>query len=312
VATSQGDVHVAASRDPDQALVVGDWVLLGEPGAEPSSRRLVARIERRGALVRRAPGTDPRPQTVAANVDVVFVVSGLGRDVNERRLERFLTLAHDAGAEPVIVLNKADLVEDAESYLERVRHVARGVEILVVSALSGQGVDALSRWLRPGTTVALLGTSGAGKSTLVNRWIGNDLRATGGLDAEGKGKHTTSTRDLVALPGGALVVDTPGLREIGLWSTAEGLDRAFPELVELARACRFDDCRHLTEPGCEVRAGLERGAIDPDRLASWQRLASERDEALARESGVVQRTRRAEARSSTRAQRRRLRDKKRR
>lgn len=309
VATEAGDVFVPAPREAERALVVGDWLLLGEPGAEPGSRRLGERLARRGAIVRRAPGNDPRPQTVVANVDVVFVVSGLGRDVNERRLERFLTVVHDGGAEPVIVLNKVDLVDDSAPYVERVKRVAPGLEIRLVSALSGAGLDGLEPWLRPKTTVALLGTSGAGKSTLVNRWLGNEARTTGGLDAEGKGRHTTSTRDIVALPSGALIVDTPGLREIGLWSASEGLERAFPELAELAARCRFDDCRHAAEPGCAVREGLESGQIARDRFESWQRLARERDDALSRETGAASHDRRGREKLTTRAQRQRARDK---
>ncbi len=312
VATEAGDVFVPAPREAERALVVGDWLLLGEPGAEPGSRRLGERLERRGAIVRRAPGNDPRPQTVVANVDVVFVVSGLGRDVNERRLERFLTVVHDGGAEPVIVLNKVDLVEDAAPYVERVRRVAPGLEIRLVSALSGAGLEGLEPWLRPKTTVALLGTSGAGKSTLVNRLLGNEARTTGGLDAEGKGRHTTSTRDIVALPSGALVIDTPGLREIGLWSASEGLSLAFPELAELASRCRFDDCKHAAEPGCAVREALESGAIERVRFESWQRLSRERDDALSRETGAGSQERRGREKLATRAQRRRARDKPRR
>jgi ribosome biogenesis GTPase len=266
--------HAAAS--PLDLPAVGDWVAVRR--SEESHRPVVqAVLPRRTAFVRRAPGERTAAQVLAANVDTVFLVVGLDRDFNLRRLERTLVLAWESGAEPVVVLNKADLAASSlDVRRAEVAGVAAGVPLLVLAAKHGQGLDALAPWLVAGRTVALLGSSGVGKSTIVNRLLGQEKQRTQEVrDTDQRGRHTTTHRELVALPGGALLLDTPGLREIQLWSAGAGLDAAFDDIVSLAAACRFRDCGHGTEPGCAVRAAAEEGRLDPRRLESFRKLQRE-------------------------------------
>jgi ribosome biogenesis GTPase len=253
---------------------VGDWVAL-RPGAA-SSAVIDAVLPRSSAFTRKVAGEATEEQVIAANVDTVFLVSGLDLDFNPRRIERYLAAAWDSGAEPVVVLNKADLVDDLESRLAEVTAVAPGAAVVTLSALAGEGLEALAPWLAPGRTVALLGSSGVGKSTLVNALLGEARQETGGVrEADSRGRHTTTHRELVPLPGGALLLDTPGMRELQLWGDEEGLDGAFPELAGIAARCRFRDCRHESEPGCAVLAALESGELDEARLESWRKLQKE-------------------------------------
>jgi ribosome biogenesis GTPase len=233
-------------------------------------------LPRRTAFVRRAPGERTVAQVLASNVDTVFLVMGLDGDFNPRRLERALVLAWESGAEPVVLLNKADVAADLEARRLEIEQVAGGVPVCVIAAKHGDGLEALAPWLRPGRTVALLGSSGVGKSTLVNRLLGRDKQRTNTVrQSDQRGRHTTTHRELVELPGGALLVDTPGLRELQLWSDGSGLESAFEDVGALAALCRFSDCGHGNEPGCAVREAVEGERLAPERLASYQKLQGE-------------------------------------
>ena len=260
---------------PADFPVVGDWAVV-EPFAEGSAL-IHALLPRRSAFVRKSAGEAVEAQVAAANVDIVFLVSGLDGDFNLRRIERYLTTALSGGAEPVIVLNKADLRTDLDSVIAEVGTVAPGVPVAAVSALADGGLDGLAPFLVPGKTVALLGSSGVGKSTLINRLLSEERFRTGPMSdaSAGRGRHTTTARELVRLPGGALLIDTPGMRELQLWAEESSLDRVFEDIDRLAARCRFPDCRHENEPGCAVRAGAENGSLDARRLESYLKLRRE-------------------------------------
>ena len=254
---------------------VGDWVAL-QPRPGDDRGVIQAVLPRRTAFVRRAAGLRTVAQVLAANVDTVFLVMGLDGDFNPRRLERALVLAWESGAEPVVLLNKADVASDLAARRAEIEQVALGVPVCVVAAKHGQGLEALTRWLVPGRTVALLGSSGVGKSTLVNRLLGREKQRTNEVRPnDQRGRHTTTERELVELPGGALLVDTPGLRELQLWSDGSGLEAAFEDVGALAASCRFTDCSHGSEPGCAVRAAVADGLLAPGRLASYLKLHAE-------------------------------------
>ena len=243
--------------------VVGDWVAVG--GDPPA---VVEILPRRSALTRASAGARTEAQVIAANVDVVFVVVGLDRPLRLRRLERTLAVAWSSGAVPVVVLTKADACPDVGDAVVQAQSVALGTTVLAVSSLTGEGLDEV-RSLVAGQTVVMLGPSGAGKTTLINALTGSDL-ATADVRSDGKGRHTTVAGELVALPEGGVLLDTPGLKTMGLWDDGEGVEAAFADIGELAAGCRFDDCAHGAEPGCAVRDG-----VDPDRLASWHKLQRE-------------------------------------
>ena len=272
-----GDGEVVRTRLPGRMVrydaldvAVGDWV-----GLSDGLVRSV--LPRRSALVRTAAGLTSRVQTLAANVDVVFVVSSLGPDLEPRRLERYLVTIWESGASPEIVLTKVDRFEDPWEMVESVEAVALGVPVHVVSAVTGDGVDALRARIGEGCTAVLVGSSGVGKSTLVNRWLGSEVLATQETrEDDDEGRHTTTHRELLMLPGGGMVIDTPGIRELQL-ATADSssLDETFGDVEELAAACRFNDCAHDTEPGCAVRSALADGSLPSDRYASWQKLQRE-------------------------------------
>lgn len=253
--------------------VVGDWVVLA--GAE--GERLVEDVlPRTTAIVRRDPGKAAKLQVLAANVDVALITHPLSEDPNLSRIERELSLAWESGARPVLVLTKSDLSADVGREVAMVEQVAPGVPVHATSALTGDGLDDVRPYLAPGVTAVLLGPSGSGKSTLVNALAGHDIQATREVRvSDGRGRHTTVSRELIGLPGGGLVVDTPGLRAVGMWESADGIDRAFSDIAKLAEECRFRDCRHSGEPGCAVEAAVERGDIEPRRLESYRELQSE-------------------------------------
>jgi ribosome biogenesis GTPase len=269
--------HRAAGRVDYPA--VGDWVAYRlTPGSERATIHGV--VERKSRFVRKVAGSVVAEQVVAANVDVVLLVMALDADFNPRRLERYLLLAHESGARPAIVLSKADLCDDVDQLAERVA-VARSVggpdvPIHVVSAPRDQGYEGLLVYLEPGRTVALLGSSGVGKSTIVNRLAGQELQRTREVRAvDGRGRHTTTHRQLILLADGGLLMDTPGMRELQLWDVDEGLDATFGDVEELGTGCRFADCEHDREPGCAVRAAVADGRLATERLASYHKLQQE-------------------------------------
>jgi ribosome biogenesis GTPase len=253
---------------------VGDWVAVRD-GDAAAAATVHAVLERSTVFSRKAAGEETVEQVVAANVDVVFVVSAFGADLNVRRLERYLAAGWESGARPVIVLNKCDLAVEVEPALAEVEAVAFGVPVHAVSALDGLGVSELAPYVGAGTTVALLGSSGVGKSSLLNRLLGRERQQVQSIRDDGKGRHTTTHRELVLLPGGGLVLDTPGMRELGLWAVGSGVDETFADLAGLAADCRFADCAHETEPGCAVRAAIAEGLLDEERLESYRKLQRE-------------------------------------
>ena len=275
--TAAGPVRVEAP-----GLVAGDWVAL-EHG------RLAAVLDRRTLLARRAAGRPDAEQAIAANVEVVAVVHGLDRPLRDRRLHRALALAWDSGATPVVVLTKADLDPDAAARALDAE-VAFGVHAVPVSARTGAGLDALAARARPARTLVLVGESGAGKSTLVNALLGREALATRAVrDGDQKGRHTTTARHLVPLPAGGALIDTPGVRELGLWGSDAGVRAAFADIAALAEGCRFADCRHDGEPGCAVEAAVADGALDAGRLASHRDLMREMAALARREDERAQR-----------------------
>jgi ribosome biogenesis GTPase len=249
---------------------VGDWVAVCD--APGGTAAIEAVLPRRSRVSRKTPWLKAEEHVLVANVDTVLLVSGLDGDFNPRRLERYLIAAWDSGADPVLVLTKLDLLDDPGKLAEA-ESVAVGVPVLAVSNVTGEGIDEVRALLRPRSTFVLLGSSGAGKSSLANRLAGRRLMPTGDLRRDGRGRHTTRHRQLLVLPSGALLVDTPGLRELQVW---EGdVSSAFSDIAELAAECRFNDCTHRTEPGCAVQEAMDTGALDPERFASYRKLERE-------------------------------------
>jgi ribosome biogenesis GTPase len=272
-ASWSGGMLAAIARDPRSTPCTGDWVSLHH---WPDDRITVeALAPRRTAIVRAEVGGTSKGQVLAANVDVIAIVVGLEPEPNIGRIERFLALAWESGARPVVVLTKADLVSDAASVAEDVATAAPGAGVLVCSATTGEGLEDVRALLAGDATMALLGVSGAGKSSLVNALAGVELLAVRAIREDGKGRHTSVRRELILLPGGGVVIDTPGLRGIGLQESGDGLAAAFPDVTALAEECRFSDCAHSTEPGCAVQAALEEGSLPVRRYESWQKLQRE-------------------------------------
>jgi ribosome biogenesis GTPase len=264
--------HEAAAASDFPA--VGDWVAVDDaPAAGPATIHAV--LERATAFSRKAAGEEAVEQVVAANVDVVFLVSAFGDDLNVRRIERYLASGWESGAQPVIVLNKSDLAADLPADLAEVEAVAFGVPVHVVSCLAEEGLDQLEGYLAGHRTVALLGSSGVGKSSLLNRLVGWERQDVQGIRDDGRGRHTTTFRELVPLPGGGLVLDTPGMRELALWDAGGGVEDAFTDVTDLAADCRFADCAHEGEPGCAVQAAIADGGLSHERLESYRKLQRE-------------------------------------
>ena len=263
---------------------VGDFVIIDY--IDNGDSRILATLPRKSVFTRREPGPIPKEQAVAANFDYVFILQSLNHDFNPRRLERYLTLSWQSGATPVILLTKADLVEDYWEYLTQVERVASGVNTHVVSARTGQGLARLNAYLQPGKTVVLLGSSGVGKSSLVNALAGREIMAVSEIrEDDSKGRHTTTHRQMLMLRDRAMVIDTPGMREIGMWDVSEGLGDAFADVEQFIGKCRFSDCKHETEPGCAIKRAIDAGELDISRWESYQKLKAEnvdRDEMLRR------------------------------
>jgi ribosome biogenesis GTPase len=254
---------------------VGDWVAVT---ARPDEGRAViqALLPRKSAFVRKVAGVVTERQVIAANVDTVFIVCGLDGNYNLRRIERYLSLSWESGSMPVVLLNKADVCPEAEERQGEVEAVAIGVPVRTISATQNQRLDDLREYLRPGRTAAFLGSSGVGKSTIINRLLGTDRQAVGAVrEDDSRGRHTTTSRELMMLPGGGLVIDTPGMRELQVWGDEDGLKQAFDDIEALAAGCRFRDCSHESEPGCAVRAAVESGALEAGRLQSYWKLRKE-------------------------------------
>jgi ribosome biogenesis GTPase len=290
---------------------VGDWVALSANLGERTAT-LHAVLPRRTAFVRRAADSVQTAQVIAANIDVAFVVTSMNADLNPRRLERYLAAAWQSGARPVVLLTKSDLSDAPQALAAEITALAAGCPVLVVSARKGVGLDVLMEQVLPGETCVLIGSSGVGKSTLVNALLGEERMATQEIRAaDARGRHTTSHRQLVLLPGGGLILDTPGIREVGLIDADEGLAMAFDDIERLAETCRFRDCGHANEPGCAVRDALKTGALDPARWASFQKLGQElaaverKDERVAKE---VERRRQLTLQKAYRSTKKDLRD----
>ena len=252
---------------------VGDWVVVETSPAGDTTLHAV--LPRRSALIRQAAGRRTEAQVVGANLDVVFVVASLNGDLNLRRLERYIAVAWESGAQPIVLLSKADLTDDTGLILAGVEGVAAGATVLVVSSFDGRGVAEVRALVGPGRTAAFVGSSGVGKSTLLNRLAGAERAVVNEIrEDDARGRHTTTRRQIYVLPEGGLVLDTPGMRELSLWDV-EGLEQSFGDIDELAADCRFSDCAHAAEPGCAVQAAISSGALDSDRLEAWRKLQKE-------------------------------------
>ena len=268
----------------EQFPTVGDYVMIDY--IENGDSQILATLPRRTLFSRRDPGPVLREQAVAANFDDVMILQSMNNNFNLRRLERYLALARQSGARPVILLTKADLAEDPALYLEQAARVAPGVDLHAISARTGFGLDGLQPYLQPGRTLVFLGSSGVGKSSLVNALAGEELMTTGGIrETDDRGRHTTTHRQLLRLKSGVLIIDTPGMRTLGLWEAAEGLESSFGDVERFLGKCRFSDCRHEREPGCAIRAAIAAGELDAARWESYRKLQAEEaglEEALRR------------------------------
>lgn len=253
---------------PDAPATVGDWVLVADG-------QITRRLDRQTLLQRRAAGGEGQVQLIAANVDTLFIVTSCNADFNTARIERFLALAYDAGVTPVIVLTKPDLITDPADWTDRARAIDRDVLVETVDARDPAAAKRLAPWCAPGQTVALVGSSGVGKTTLTNTLTGGNDATASIREDDAKGRHTTTSRSLKPLAGGGLLLDTPGMRELGLADASDGIAAVFSDIEDLASDCRFRDCAHDGEPGCAVTAAVEAGQIDPDRLERWRKLIAE-------------------------------------
>jgi len=300
VLTADGEsrVHPGAALYDGTGLsgpAVGDWIAV-------RGELAVAVLPRTSAFVRTVAGRTSAAQVVAANLDTVLVVDSLSGEARLRRVERYLAVAWSSGATPVVVLTKADLCEDVAAVVEQVREDALGVDVLAVSSMTGEGLGSVRAVLGPGRTGAMVGPSGVGKSSLVNALSGDAIVETGGIrESDGRGRHTTTARELHVLPGGGLLVDTPGMRELALYDDSEGVDTAYADVALLAADCRFRDCQHRSEPGCAVAAAIDDGRLDPARYNAWRKLQAEAHRQLLRVDARARAAEKARLRSFHRA-----------
>lgn len=280
VVTETGEIDARASgmlmkaRETERP-VTGDWVAV-EPRPGETLGLVQTVLPRRTAFLRKAAGNRSGAQVVAANADVAFLVASMYSDLNLRRLERYLATAFESGADPVVVLTKADLVDNPDAIRAEVQAIAPGAPVLAISSKTGQGLDQVAAHLPIGRTAVLLGSSGAGKSTLLNALAGEERMATGEIrEEDGRGRHTTTHRELVLLPSGGLILDTPGMRELGLWDADAGVSATFEDVEVLAAQCRFSDCSHVQEPGCAIRQAIADGTLPEERLRAYEKLQAE-------------------------------------
>lgn len=272
-ATVSGKFRYNCSTASDYPAV-GDFVTVDN--IESDGNAVIHNVlARRSVFTRRAAGTAKQEQVVAANIDTAFLCMSLNNDFNLRRLERYLSIAWDSGAKPVIVLTKSDLCDNLDEKIAAVESVAFGVDIVVTSSLSEDGIAQIMPYLLVGKTASFIGSSGVGKSTLINRLIGSDVIATNGLRNDDKGRHTTTHRELIKLSSGALVIDTPGMRELGMWGSEAGIDTTFADIEELALRCKFTNCTHQNEPGCAIKAAIKCGDLSSERWNSYKKLITE-------------------------------------
>jgi len=290
---------------------IGDWVAVTPQAGDDTRANIHARLPRRTRFSRKAAGQEDVEQIVAANVDTVFLVSALDGNYHLHRLERYLAAAWASGAQPVILLNKADLADDDAAALKaEIATVAPAVPVFVVSAQTRRGLKALAPYLTPGATIALLGSSGVGKSTLINRIVGERLQDTQEVrEADGKGRHTTTSRELLIAPSGVIVIDTPGMREIQPWDAGAGVDAAFGDVADIAARCRFRDCAHTVEPGCAVLAALADGSLDLARWQSFLRLGRATAHEVRRTDRQAQQQHKSHHKKLTKSLRQRVREK---
>ncbi|MGJ7921799.1 ribosome small subunit-dependent GTPase A [Neobacillus sp. LXY-4] len=263
------------AKSKEDFPTVGDWVVL-DPRKDEQKGTIHAVLSRKSKFSRKIAGSTTEEQLIAANIDTIFIVNSLNDDLNLRRIERYLLLAWESGANPVIILSKADLCEEVEQSLQEVEGVALGVPVIPISVVTKQGLEQLQAYLEPGKTIALLGSSGVGKSSLTNFLLGDEKQKVQGIrESDDKGRHTTTHRELCLLPNGAMVIDTPGLRELQLWEGDTGLSESFSDIEAIAEKCKFRDCSHDEEPGCAVRAAVEEGTLSNRRLDSYKKLQRE-------------------------------------
>ena len=268
-----GKMHYRAAGRTDFPAV-GDWVVITYRNGETKAT-IHDVLPRKSKFSRKIAGKQTNEQIIATNIDTVFLVSGLDRDFNLRRIERYLILVWESGASPIIILNKADLCDEIEARILEVESIAPYIPIIVLSAIENQGLDALLPYLGCGKTVALIGSSGVGKSTITNQLAQQEIQAVNSLRKDERGRHTTTHRELIVLPSGGLLIDTPGMREIQFWNGSEGFQETFSDINELANSCRFRNCQHDLEPGCAVQAAILNGSLDERRFDSYQKLQQE-------------------------------------
>lgn len=285
VITESGELLVGRPLKKNDQLAVGDWVALGYSD-DIKTYYVHYRLTRKTKFSRAAAGPELKEQIVAANVDIVFLMQSLNRDFNMKRLERYMVSAWESGAMPVVMLSKADCCSDIGEKMAKVYETAPGVDVHVISCITGEGIDEVKKYFACGKTIALLGSSGVGKSTLVNTLAGEELLKTQEIrEDDSRGRHTTTHRELVLLPGGGLILDTPGMRSLSLWESDTGMEVMFGDIEELVRLCRFSDCQHRREPGCAIRAALNSGKLEKKRWESWQKLQKELAHLEAKQDG---------------------------